>query len=317
MKETPPIPANSGTYHASVVYLFLVLRVQLFVARHFASGLGSGITTAVILQPLDLLKTRVQQSGSSSLSACWRDILRSHQLIRSLWRGTVPSTLRTGFGSAIYFTSLNSIRQYLKQTGTRNASSALPILTNWQNLASGAVARTFAGFVLMPLTVIKVRFESNLYSYSSMASSATDIRRREGFRGFFSGFGATAIRDAPYAGMYVLFYEMLKTELGSFTAPMSSSIDTEMTASVASSVNFASGILAGGACSSVSNPFDAVKTRIQLEPSRYRNVGQACYKMVVEDGFRSLWDGLALRMSRKALSSALAWTVYEELIRWV
>jgi solute carrier family 25 protein 38 len=36
---------------------------------------------------------------------------------------------------------------------------------------------------------------------------------------------------------------------------------------------------------------------------------------VVEDGMRSLWDGLALRISRKALSSALAWTVYEDLIR--
>ncbi|KAK3192850.1 hypothetical protein K4F52_001207 [Lecanicillium sp. MT-2017a] len=64
---------------------------------------------------------------------------------------------------------------------------------------SGAAARTFAGFILMPLTVIKVRFESNLYSYPSLWSAMKDIRRRDGFRGFFSGFGATAIRDAPYA----------------------------------------------------------------------------------------------------------------------
>ncbi|QLI74685.1 Mitochondrial glycine transporter [Metarhizium brunneum] len=148
----------------------------------------------------------------------------------------------------------------------------------------------------MPLTVIKVRFESNLYSYTSVVSAAADIRRRDGFRGFFSGFGATAIRDAPYAGMYVLFYEVLKTELGSIAA---STIRVE----------------AGAACSVISNPFDAVKTRIQLQPRLYRNVWQAGYKMITEDGLRSLLDGLALRMSRKALSSALAWTVYEELIR--
>ncbi|KAK5017277.1 hypothetical protein LTR60_002008, partial [Cryomyces antarcticus] len=37
--------------------------------------------------------------------------------------------------------------------------------------------------------------------------------------------------------------------------------------------------------------------------------------MLREDGVRSLFDGLALRIGRKALSSALAWTVYEELIR--
>ena len=68
-------------------------------------------------------------------------------------------------------------------------------------------------------------------------------------------------------------------------------------------------------CSAISNPFDAVKTRIQLQPDKYRNMYQACRKMLAEDGARSLFDGLGLRMSRKALSSALAWTVYEELMR--
>jgi hypothetical protein len=32
------------------------------------------------------------------------------------------------------------------------------------------------------------------------------------------------------------------------------------------------------------------------------------------DGLRSLFGGLGIRMARKAISSALAWTVYEELI---
>ncbi|KAM5356354.1 hypothetical protein ACJ41O_003000 [Fusarium nematophilum] len=294
-------------------------------ARHFVSGLGSGVASAVILQPLDLLKTRVQQSGSSSLSATLRDLRRSSSLVQSLWRGTVPSALRTGFGSALYFTSLNAIRHHAQRTGilghrlqTQSGSSVLPSLNNAGNLISGAAARTFAGFVLMPLTVIKVRFESSLYSYPSLLSAAADIRRTNGWRGFFSGFGATALRDAPYAGMYVLFYEMLKSQLGSLASkPVASSGDgpTKMQATLASSVNFTSAMLAGGACSVISNPFDAVKTRIQLQPLEYRNIWHACYKMVAQDGVRSLWDGLALRMSRKAMSSALAWTVYEELIR--
>ena len=37
--------------------------------------------------------------------------------------------------------------------------------------------------------------------------------------------------------------------------------------------------------------------------------------MVREEGVRSLFDGLGLRMGRKAMSSALAWTLYEELVR--
>ncbi|TFB05812.1 hypothetical protein CCMA1212_002362 [Trichoderma ghanense] len=198
-----------------------------------------------------------------------------------------------------------------------SASSSLPTLTPTANLVAGAAARTWAGFVMMPLTVIKVRFESSLYSYPSMWAAVSDIHRSHGLRGFFSGFGATAIRDGPYAGMYVSIYEMLKKRLAFLVSGSRSSAEgtRAMTASVASSVNFVSAISAGAACSAISNPIDVCKTRIQLQPQRYRNLFHAGYRMVVEEGFRSLWRGLALRMSRKALSSALSWTIYEELIR--
>lgn len=293
--------------------------------RHFVSGLGSGVASAVILQPLDLLKTRVQQSGRLTLTDCLRDMKNSPAgLWATLWRGTVPSALRTGFGSALYFTSLNSIRQHVAKSDVLNrsgraqsSSSVLPSLSNSANLLSGAAARTLAGFILMPLTVIKVRFESNIYSYPTVWDAAKGIKHTDGLRGFFSGFGATAMRDAPYAGTYVLFYEMLKPKIGSIASQAFETRDGQgkMQSSVSSTVNFASASLAAAGCSVISNPFDAVKTRIQLQPQEYRNMPQAAYKMVMNDGFRSLWDGLALRMSRKALSSALAWTVYEELIR--
>lgn len=38
--------------------------------------------------------------------------------------------------------------------------------------------------------------------------------------------------------------------------------------------------------------------------------------MIRDDGVKSLFDGLGLRIARKAASSALAWTVYEELVLW-
>ncbi|KAG8164792.1 hypothetical protein KVR01_005067 [Diaporthe batatas] len=306
---------------------------------HFVAGLGSGLLSAVLLQPIDLLKTRVQQSGHHSLTAAFREIRAQPRFLPALWRGATPSALRTGFGSALYFTSLNAIRNnvsrvpFLAADGQgRHHSSSLVKLSNTGNLLAGAVARTFAGMVLMPLTVIKVRYESNLYSYGSIASAGRDIFRTEGLRGFFSGFGATAMRDAPYAGLYVLFYEQSKKRLSSLTGggggdgadtqnPASTSRAKihvpAMGVSTAATINFGSGVIAGAACSAISNPFDAVKTRIQLQPGVYRNTFHAARMMVTHEGLRSLADGLALRMSRKAMSSALAWTVYEELIRRV
>lgn len=267
----------------------------------------------------------MQQSGSQSIRATIREIAKSPNAIAAFWRGTVPSTLRTGFGSAVYFTTLSSIRQRVATsavaTGRLNAagSSALPKLSNTANLLSGAVARAFAGFLLMPLTILKVRYESNLYSYNSLAGAARDIYAKDRIRGFFVGYGATAVRDAPYAGLYVLFYEQFKKRLsvvyGKSKEVGGGAGSSTMGSSLAASINFSSGALASAACSFITNPFDAVKTRIQLQPHEYTNMFQAVRKIVTEEGVRSLYDGLALRLTRKAISSALAWMVYEELIR--
>ncbi|KAJ5047626.1 uncharacterized protein L3040_003447 [Drepanopeziza brunnea f. sp. 'multigermtubi'] len=296
---------------------------------HFAAGLGSGILSAVLLQPADLLKTRVQQSGHTSLLATIREISKSPNSIRSFWRGTLPSALRTGFGSAIYFTSLNSLRQnvarsnLLRSIGATDQnvlpshSSALPKLSNIANLTTGAVARAGAGFILMPMTVIKVRYESSYYAYKSIAEASRDIFKTEGLKGFFAGLGATAIRDAPYAGLYILFYEQSKKQLSLLLhkVPIAGELAQGMSGSTSASINFGSGIVAAGLATALTNPFDAIKTRIQLQPRQYHNIVHAGRKMILQDGFKSLFDGLGLRMGRKAVSSALAWTLYEELIR--
>ncbi|SZE99275.1 unnamed protein product [Blumeria hordei] len=267
----------------------------------------------------------MQQSGSSSLIITIREISHAPQSILSFWRGTLPSALRTGFGSAIYFTSLNALRQNVSRLrliqipghdNVGNHSSSLPELSNVSNLATGAVARATAGFVLMPMTVLKVRFESNMYAYRSLACAGQDILKREGFKGFFSGFGATAARDAPYAGLYVLLYEQLKRRFSIFTGPIC--IDEPlagMNGPKSAFINFSSSMIAAGLATAITNPFDVIKTRIQLQPKIYHNVFNAFHKIIRKDGLKSLSDGLLLRMGRKTLSSALAWTLYEEVIR--
>jgi hypothetical protein len=174
----------------------------------------------------------------------------------------------------------------------------------------------------MPITVLKVRYESSLFAYTSLAQASADIYRAHGVRGFFAGFGATAVRDAPYAGLYVLFYEAWKRQfgLGSTAGPASvvateDGVTRKRGAKTTAALTFTSGVLAAGLATAMTNPFDAIKTRLQLEPGVYGNMVRAGRKMVAEEGWRCLFDGLALRMARKGMSSALAWTVYEELVR--
>ncbi|KAI4171704.1 MAG: hypothetical protein LQ346_008720 [Caloplaca aetnensis] len=293
---------------------------------HFIAGLSTGTLSASLLQPVDLLKTRVQQARSTSLANTFRDITRGPNSLRQLWRGTLPSVIRTGFGSALYFSTLNALRQHVFRSNllassgivsvpanTARSSSSLPQLSNVANLTTGAIARASAGLIMMPITVIKVRYESSLYSYKSLLGAGSAILKHEGVKGFFSGFGATAIRDAPYAGLYVVFYEQSKRRLSQLKNATVSSGEMKTTSSAP--INFLSGILAAGLATAITNPFDAVKTRLQLMPGKYANMVQATRQMVREEGARTLLDGLGLRMGRKAVSSALAWTLYEELVR--
>ncbi|TKX22368.1 putative mitochondrial carrier protein 10 [Elsinoe australis] len=294
-------------------------------AFHFLAGLSSGVTSAFLLQPADLLKTRVQQSHSSSLTLALREILNGPHPVKSLWRGTTPSVIRTGAGSALYFGMLNQMRTYASLTSAAqsgsSSASALPKLSNTANLITGALARASAGFMLSPVTVIKVRYESSYYQYNSILGAARDILATNGLKGFFAGFGATAVRDAPYAGLYVLFYEQAKARFSSYSARNQSSTSGPAreggitTTLAAPTINFASGAFAAVTATAMTNPFDAIKTRLQLMPARYGNMAQAARLMLTEEGIGSMFDGLALRMARKAISSALAWTVYEEIIR--
>ncbi|KAI7116520.1 hypothetical protein KC324_g19002, partial [Hortaea werneckii] len=140
-----------------------------------------------------------------------------------------------------------------------------------------------------------------------------DIWAKEGFRGFFAGFGATAVRDAPYAGLYVLIYEQAKARLASLAQKRSAS--SESTASGSATINFTSGVVAAISATTLTNPFDSIKTRLQIAPGKYGNMFQAARLMLQQEGIQSMFSGLSMRIGRKALSSAFTWTAYEELVR--
>lgn len=300
------------------------------------SGGAGGLLSAVILQPADLLKTRIQQPPLSSSAtapaavpasvvATIRSIASGPAPIRQLWRGTLPSAIRTGVGSAMYFSTLNTLRSALARPSSSSSSSSLPQLSPWANLLSGAAARAAIGYVVMPVTVIKVRYESTLYSYRSLAAACADITRTEGVRGFFSGWGATAVRDVPYAGLYVLFYEQAKASLGAAVYGRGGGgvggASTALDDNTAMVVNACAGAAAAAAATAVTNPFDTLKTRIQVDPDKYRNMWTALRVVWGEEAGgrrwpgRALFDGLGLRVARKAVSSALAWGLYERMVR--
>lgn len=284
---------------------------------HLVGGFFGGLTSSVILQPFDLLKTRIQQNKNTTLM----NAIRSIDSPLQLWRGTLPSALRTSFGSALYLSTLNIVRSTISkgraQTVKRTNSSYLPQLGMYENLFSGAISRAVVGLITMPITVIKVRFESTMYSYRSMGEATSHIYKSEGLKGFFNGSGATILRDAPYAGLYVLLYEQSKQQLPKVLPSTLIAYDERgmFTTYTSTIVNSIGAFLSASLATTITSPFDTIKTRMQLDPSRFSGFLKTFYLILKDEKPRNLFDGLSLRLTRKALSAGIAWGIYEELIK--
>lgn len=234
---------------------------------------------------------------------CSRFLARNmyENFIRIIYKVELAATLlRNVPGSAAYFVTLNQFK-YLVLVGSQRWPKVFAQLTSdgrlssTGNLVVGAAARTAVGFALMPLTVAKVRFESSSYSsYNSVPSALRSIVKSEGLAGLFRGWGATALRDAPYAGLYLVLYERLKTHLDHFGALR----------------NITAGLIAGVTATVITHPFDVARTRIQLYPAEYKNLSRALRLIGRDELLRGLWP----RLLRKSLNSALTWAIYEELM---
>ncbi|CCH42100.1 hypothetical protein BN7_1642 [Wickerhamomyces ciferrii] len=286
---------------------------------HLIGGFAGGLTSSVILQPFDLLKTRLQQSESGNL----KTTIKNLQSYKQLWRGTLPSAMRTSIGSSLYLATLNVLRTSISSRKLNQveilSSSTLPKLSMTENLITGGATRGFVGFILMPITVLKVRYESTIYNYNSLSDSIKSIWKHEGIKGFFNGFAATAARDSPYAGLYVVLYEKFKTLLPTLFNINKASITNEhlFNRKKSAIINSTSAFLAASASTTITAPFDTIKTRMQLEPLKFQKFFKSFSMIIRNEGFKRLFDGLSLRLTRKAFSAGIAWGIYEEIIKFV
>ncbi|XP_071387378.1 mitochondrial glycine transporter A-like [Centroberyx affinis] len=268
--------------------------------KAFMCGSLSGTCSTLLFQPLDLVKTRLQtlQSGMQPGSArvgmvtVLLSVVRTERL-PGLWKGVSPSFARTIPGVGIYFSTYHSLKQHFFLDRSPGALEAVLL---------GAGARTVAGVFMLPVTVIKTRFESGRYNYGSVVGALRSVCQTEGPLALFSGLMATLLRDAPFSGIYVMFYSQTKASLPK---------EVSMSA-YAPLANFSCGVLAGVLASLITQPADVVKTHVQVSPQL--RTADAIRYIYTEHGFQGFFRGAVPRLLRRTMMAAMAWTVYEQMM---
>ncbi|KAG5550585.1 hypothetical protein RHGRI_015514 [Rhododendron griersonianum] len=266
------------------------------------SGSIGGTVEACCLQPIDVIKTRLQLDRSGAYKGivhCGTTVARTEG-VRALWKGLTPFATHMTLKYALRMGSNAMFQTALKDSETGKLSNA---------------GRVFSGFGagVLEALVVKIRLQQQkglspeLLKYKGPIHCARMIIREEGLLGLWAGAAPTVMRNGTnQAAMFTaknafdgLLWKKQEGD-GKVLQPWQSMI---------------SGFLAGTAGPVFTGPFDVVKTRLMAQsrsPSgelKYKGMIHAIRTIYSEEGLRALWKGLLPRLMRIPPGQAIMWAV--------
>jgi solute carrier family 25 oxoglutarate transporter 11 len=221
-------------------------------AKPFVNGGLSGMAATCIIQPIDMVKVRLQIGAQGSPLKVAKDIV-AQDGFGALYKGLGAGLLR----QATYTTTrLGTFQVLSEQLKKRNEGKNIPLV---QKAGAGLAAGAIGALVGNPADLSLVRMQSDATlpverrrNYTGVGNALSRIVKEEGVAGLFKGSGPTVTRAmALNMGMLASndqAKEML--EEAGFTK------DGQV-------VVLGGATIAGFCAAACSLPFDFVKTRIQ------------------------------------------------------
>ena len=281
--------------------------LQKSVAEALISGAISSTITTILYQPLELLKTRIQLGDRwttqqhnqvfGHLRNSATSVAKSDGL-KGLWRGTGASLMRSGPGVGLYYALLNIFQTNFSGQNHKPDTAS-------QAFYFGLTARSLVSFVLLPITVVKVRYESGRFEYKSLNKA---IQSAYANPSGWVGIVPTILRDSLFSGTYYMCYIRLKDETNNRYQSTKERGKQAMHLR-----NFFCGLASGLVASVITNPIDVVKTKVQVaqKSSQSRQSTIRVIREVCAENPRRFLDGLFPRSLRRTLIAASTWTFYE------
>lgn len=164
------------------------------------SGGFAGLMVDIILFPIDTIKTRLQSEKSFWRAGGFRSI---YDGLGATAAGSVPT-------GALFFCTYESLKSLLP-TSTH---------THFVHMFSAAVGEVVSCLVRVPVEIAKKRQQVRSKQYECVGAGDILFQayRTEGiFNGLYRGFGATVLREIPFAFVQFPLWEHLKLHWTSCT----------------------------------------------------------------------------------------------------
>ncbi|XP_015786364.1 mitochondrial glutamate carrier 1 [Tetranychus urticae] len=288
------------------------MKEQFPLVPKVINGGIAGIIGVTCVFPIDLVKTRLQNqevgpNGTKmyrGLMDCFRQTYH-REGFTGMYRGSAVNILLVTPEKAIKLAANDFFRYRLCNSAGKLSLGA--------ELISGGGAGLCQIIVTTPMELLKIQLQdagrvSAKGVDGNVPISATKIAKelvkKRGILGLYRGATATMLRDVNFSLVYFPLFAHLNA-LGPKRPDGSSVFWT----------SFLAGCGAGSSAAFIVNPFDVVKTRLQVlkrayGESTYSGVIDAFTKIYHNEGFLAFFKGAGCRMIVIAPLFGIAQTVY-------
>lgn len=216
--------------------------------------------------------------------------------------------------------SSSSIPSSSSSSGNDHRDTYTPQYRAFSHAVSAVVAEIAVGAVRTPFEVIKSQMQAGIHSKGYQAIQT--ILQKEGYRGLYTGYGSTFLRDIPFDIIQFTLYEELKKRLQDYKKE-----------DLVVYENAILGSISGGLSAAVTTPLDVIKTRLQTQAGssssssttttgtsnhhhqRYKGVLDAFIRIRREEGWKTLFAGIRPRVAWISIGGAIFIGSFEEFRR--
>ncbi|CAH8833700.1 unnamed protein product [Trichobilharzia szidati] len=280
----------------------------------FVLGGTAGMCASVCVQPLDLVKNRMQMSGvGGGASAGQRN---SFQVLLSVIRNEGFFAIYSGLSAgllrqATYSTARLGIYTNLFEQYSKLKHESPNFFMKIGIAVSAGVCGAFIG---TPAEICLIRMTSDgrlppaeRRNYSNVFNALIRITREEGLLTLWRGAIPTMGRAAVVNGAQLATYSQAKQKILE-TGYLTDGLGVHTLAS----------LLSGFTTSVFSLPIDIAKTRIQNMKiidgkPEYKNMGDVILRVIRNEGFLSLWKGFTPYFLRIGPHTVLTFIFLEQL----
>jgi hypothetical protein len=279
-----PVESQSQSNHP--------IHYQLFL------GASSSALSTILTNPIDVIKCRLQlQDGKKGhYSGMIQGTIRmlKEEGIASLYKGLEPALWRSATYSAVRLGLYENLRDDLFGKLWNNGF----IVKVSAGITAGAIASAFGN----PFELIKVRMQAkdSAVKYTSTWQATRYIIQHEGIAALWKGMGPNLGRAASLTASQMAVYDHTKHW-----------IITKTKQSDGVFLHFQAAMLAGIATTTITSPFDVVKTRVMQDPN---TTSMKCLRQLLKtEGILGLFKGWIPNYTRLGPQTVLILLIYEKL----